>query len=631
MGTRIFSDTFENTKLEYRRDIDGLRAIAVLLVVTYHGFPQSFKGGFLGVDIFFVLSGFLITSLISNNTNSTEFSLRQFYASRIRRIFPSLIIMMTSCLVVGWFVLRSEEFAQLGNETLAGSLFYSNFYYLSQDNYFDVASEIKPFLHLWSLAIEEQFYVFFPIFFIFLSKLLKNHNNRLLAIVILATCSFAACFLLTDSPSLAFYLPVTRWWEILFGGALALSSAKSRRKVAHSNLFALVGVASIAIGVILASVAQPFPTYLGAPVVIGALVIIANGRDSKLVNFIIGGNLLVLIGKISYPLYLWHWPILVMARIVYGEQPPIEVRASLIILSFLLAWLNTKFIESPIRMGLRRGRTMFLLSCPLLVIGLAGLVVSRTDGFPSRGANNQQIKYDGDTGHLQFHKYISENFFPCTPAKVYELALSWEGYVRCNQSKREEPIDVLLLGDSHAEHLFIGLAESLKDKNVGFYIRGVSIDRAEPEFNQIYRSTLTNPTIRTVILGNMWKTRNVRRGELVAVFQELLDNGKRVFVTDDVPIFDIDPDLCKFDGVCGDKSIQSDLLQNSNYLELIAAIRAVPEVTLIETFKYFCSGSDGCSMRDSRHVLYRDPNHLNIYGSRIIGRLITQDHPILNK
>ena len=618
-------------KPDYRKDIDGLRAIAVLLVVIYHGFPSYLKGGFLGVDIFFVLSGFLITGIISTELNKAVFSLRQFYFNRIRRIFPALLVVMMSVLVAGWFVLRQEEYAQFGNETPAGSFFYSNFLYLSQNNYFDVASDLKPFLHLWSLSIEEQFYLLYPFVLLFLNRFFKNRRIQMAAISILAIVSFAFCFLIADSPSRAFFLPMARWWELLFGGVLALSARKGRLNVTHPNLFALGGFVSIAVGVVLASVIESFSTYMGLSVVIGTLLLIASGQDSTLVQSTIGRKPLVEIGKISYPLYLWHWPILVLARIYYGKNPLGQTRLLLIVLAFVLAWLTTKFIEKPIRFGPRRARTIFVLSSVLVLTGFAGVVVSINDGFPGRSANNQQIGFEGDTGHIQFHKYISDNFFPCMPAEVYESSLAWEGYVRCNQSKKDEPIDVLLLGDSHAEHFFIGLAESLENKNVGFYIRSVPLNRADPEFNFIYRATIANPSIKTVILGNMWTARGASKDELVAIFRELTENGKQVFITDDIPIFDIDPDACKFTGVCPQSVAYSAVLQTPNYLGLIEATNAVPEVTLIKTYEYLCNDGEGCSMHNDRQILYRDSNHLNIIGSQIIGKFIARDYPTLEK
>jgi peptidoglycan/LPS O-acetylase OafA/YrhL len=629
VGTALKTPGPEHIKLEYRPDIDGLRAVAVLLVVIYHGFPDVLSGGFLGVDIFFVLSGFLITSIISRDVDSSVFSLSHFYIGRLRRIFPSLIIVTATILVAGWFILRSEEYSQLGKEVFAGSFFYSNFYYLSQDNYFDAASELKPFLHLWSLSIEEQFYMFYPIILLVFSKLFKTHKFRLFATTTLAIASFAVCLLLAGTPSKSFFLPASRWWELLLGGVLALSCTNGKINFSHPNLFALMGYASIALGVFLASVVESFSTYMGLTVVFGTLLLVAAGQDSELVKQTTGRNLLAGIGKLSYSLYLWHWPILVLARTVYGEQPPTLVRITLIALSFLLALLTTRFLETPIRFRVRRTRTVLLLSSPLLLIGFAGFVVSDTEGFPERAANNRQIKYAGDITHNDFFMYISDNFHPCTPAEIYNAALMWERFVRCNQSKPNRPIDVLLLGDSHAEHLFIGLAEELKNKNVGFYITENQINESDPEFNRIFQAALTNPSIRTVILANMWIEREIPKSELIPVFRKLVDNGKNVYVTDDIPVFAIDPAVCQFYGECLDTEPYAAYFDDHSYLELIAAIKFVPNVTLIETYKYFCEREDICSMRDARKVLYRDSNHLNVDGSRMIGRRIVQEFPML--
>lgn len=622
----------EHTKANYRPDIDGLRALAVLLVVIYHGFPDTISGGFLGVDVFFTLSGFLITKIISTDLTSDRFSLRQFYFNRIRRILPSLLIVMTTLLVTGWFLFRADEFAQLGNEVLAGSLFYSNLFYLSQDNYFDVASELKPLLHLWSLSIEEQFYVLYPIGFILLNRISRSRRIQMLVIATAATASFVICFVFASSTSHAFFLPITRWWELLLGGVLALSTNNGRFRVSNPNLLALGGFGCIAVGVVLASIIETFAVHMGLIVVFGTLVLIAVGQDARLVKLTTGLSLFVEIGKISYAFYLWHWPILVTARILYGGSLPSVVRIALIVVAFLLSWLTTRFIEKPFRFGAQRERAVAILSAGLLLVGLAGWFVSSRDGVPERAANNHQIKFVGDTGQVQFHRFISENYFPCTPENVYSSALTWDGYVRCNQSKKGEPIEVLLLGDSHAEHLFIGLAEILKDKNVGFYIRAAEIDRSDPEFRFILNEAITNRSIKTVILGAMWTSRKISQNELVAVLNELLESGKRVFVTDDIPVYgEFDPDLCKFHNKCPQGTPYSEIVQHPSYLSLFAAVKAVPQVTLIKTYEYLCSGIQGCSMHNKQKILYRDPIHLNIIGSQLIGRKILDDHPSLQE
>jgi hypothetical protein len=266
-----------------------------------------------------------------------------------------------------------------------------------------------------------------------------------------------------------------------------------------------------------------------------------------------------------------------------------------------------------------------------LLIGSAGFVVADTGGVPGRSANNHEVMYRGDTGQEDFFGFISDNFYPCEPVEIYDEALKWKSHVRCNQSKMDQPIDLLLLGDSHAEHLFIGLAEDLKNRNVGFYITGNGLNVSDPEFIRIFEATLTDPIIRTVIVANMWVEREIPKSELISAFRRLVDSGKDVYVTDDIPVFGIDPDNCKLDGICTQFNPHAADLDDRSLRDLIAAVKLVPNVTLIETYKYFCKGGEFCSMRDARHLLYRDSNHLNIYGSRFIGRLIVQDYPTLRK
>jgi len=321
---------------KYRPDIDGLRAVAILSVVGFHIFPEKIPGGFTGVDIFFVISGFLISTIIFSSLERDRFSLVEFYIRRIRRIFPALILVMIVCLAVGWFALIAYDFKPLGLHIAAGAGFVSNYVLWKESGYFDRAATAKPLLHLWSLAVEEQFYIFWPLLLSFVWK----KKWRFISIVIgIAIFSFAINIYLTGSyQNASFYLPVARFWELMTGGVLAFivlhrPDLNSRYKNGQSVL----GIALVALGVVLLNKQSAFPGWWALLPSIGAFLIISAGPEACLNRTLFSFKPMVWIGLISYPLYLWHWPILSYLRITRGE-PSLKLKIFVIGISILLAW-----------------------------------------------------------------------------------------------------------------------------------------------------------------------------------------------------------------------------------------------------------------------------------------------------
>ncbi|WP_334057059.1 acyltransferase family protein [Alteromonas sp. S005] len=338
----------------YRPDIDGLRAIAVLSVVIYHAFPSLIPGGFIGVDIFFVISGFLITSILQRELIDSTFSIRRFYERRVKRLFPALIMVLLFVTVCGWVLLLSHEFASLGKYLVASVAFFANisFWHESSD-YFNTASELKPLLHLWSLGVEEQFYIVWPLILAIVIKL--KWRFELVALV-LATGSFILSIAtVKEYQSFAFYLPFTRFWELAAGGILAaFSFSKSTVSITPQNktiqdAMSLLGLALIIMTLAVINHSSVFPGWWAVPPTLGTVLLIWSGPESCVAKLFTTHKVFVFIGLISYPLYLWHWPLLSFARIVYESTPPATVSGILVITSILLAWLTYQYIEKPLR------------------------------------------------------------------------------------------------------------------------------------------------------------------------------------------------------------------------------------------------------------------------------------------
>ncbi|MCA0450506.1 MAG: acyltransferase, partial [Proteobacteria bacterium] len=367
---------------KYRPDIDGLRAVAVLAVIAFHASPQRITGGFVGVDVFFVISGFLISTVVYENLAEDRFSLTEFYARRIRRIFPALILVLGSCSAMGWIALFADEYAQLGRHIAAGAGFASNFMLWSESGYFDNAATAKPLLHLWSLGIEEQFYIVWPALVLFAWR------RRFSILVLIAICAAASFYWnaanIGHDAIAVFYSPLTRAWELLCGSFLAWLSFKDCRirKTTIANLASTTGTALVIGAIFLLDKNQPFPGFWAVLPVLGACLIVAAGPDAWINRNVLGWRPVVWIGLISFPLYLWHWPLLSFPRIVNQADPTLSVRIALVAASFLLAWLTYRFLELPIRAsgGATATRTS-LLVLTMAVGGGFGVYVNARDGF----------------------------------------------------------------------------------------------------------------------------------------------------------------------------------------------------------------------------------------------------------
>ena len=293
----------------YRPDIDGLRAIAVMLVVNFHAFPLAMPGGFIGVDIFFVISGFLITGIIARELSENRFSLIGFYNRRIRRIFPALIVVLAAVLVMGWLWMLPHAYAQLSSDVFASAAFAANFALMLQSGYFDIESAKKPLLHLWSLGIEEQFYLAWPLVLIIAAR----WRLRWLEIAGgIALASFAMnVALVGHDPVATFYLPVTRAWELLVGAVLALAWARVDQSGTASNRRATIGLALIVLAAAVLNVDRAFPGWWALLPIAGSALLL-SAPASWVNRTLLGWPPVVWIGLISYPLYLWHWPLLVI-------------------------------------------------------------------------------------------------------------------------------------------------------------------------------------------------------------------------------------------------------------------------------------------------------------------------------
>ncbi|MEZ2128899.1 MULTISPECIES: acyltransferase family protein [unclassified Sinorhizobium] len=396
-------------RLPYRADIDGLRAIAILPVVLYHAKIPGFAGGFVGVDVFFVISGFLMASLIGGEIARGEFSLLRFYERRIRRIFPALFAMLALTAVVAWFLFMPVELEYFAESIRAAALFFSNIQFKTESGYFDIGAEMKPLLHTWSLAVEEQFYILFPLLLLALGRL--DRRRTAAALIGLFVLSFAAsAWYVFASPVSAFYLSQFRAWELLLGAILALGVVPAPSRPFVRQALAALGIALIALAVFVYDERTPFPGLAALVPCLGAgLIIHAGAGADRQFPTPIGRALqapaLVFIGLISYSLYLWHWPLIVFTRYITGHDlTPVEGGA-IVIASIALATISWHFIERPFRGhgGFSRRLPLFATAAAVTAIAVAfGSHVIGEAGVPDRLPPSVQKVYDATYDNSRF-------------------------------------------------------------------------------------------------------------------------------------------------------------------------------------------------------------------------------------
>lgn len=503
------------THPKYRPDIDGLRAIAIISVVIFHAFRDYFKGGFIGVDIFFVISGFLISTIVFTSLEQNRFSIIEFYVKRIRRIFPALIFTLLISIIFGWFVLFTDEYERFGKHLTGGIGFISNFIFWQESGYFDSTSETKPLLHLWSLAIEEQFYLFWPLLMAFLWK---SNIGFLKVISLIAIISFVFnIYLLDNHPEAAFYLPITRVWELIAGGLLSYVMLHHSQLIKnYKNVQSFFGLFLLAIGLLLINEERSFPGWWALLPIFGASFVISAGSNSWLNEKLLSNNLMVSVGKISYPMYLWHWPLLSFAYILgNGNISPTHL-IFVLLLTILLSWVTYKFVEQPIRFGKYKFKSTFTLLVMMLSLLIIGFLVNF--GIISPRNNNHELE-----------KFIeARNDVVDFPQNFSKFQFGSEEFYRYDGATSET---TLFLGDSHTEQYLPRITYVL-DKHPtssntiyiatqpgclpipGIILKNNSIiERSCNSYRDSIFQLINNKNIKSVILGGCWNCYLIKHPE----------------------------------------------------------------------------------------------------------------------
>lgn len=662
--------------MKYRADIDGLRAVAVLCVIFYHYGVPGFTGGFIGVDVFFVLSGYLIGSIIFNQLNERRFSFSQFYFRRIRRLFPVYIVVIAATFVIAYWQLLPSTFREFGQSLLASSIYLSNVLFYGEAGYFDTASELKPLLHTWSLSVEEQFYLVFPALAWFVARLSKRHMFALFGVLTALSIVAAALYIQRDA-SAVFYLYPFRAWEMFFGTLLAVGYIPQLRSAAARNALSLIGLALVVAPALWYDDSTTFPGLAAIPPCLGtALLIHAGTASAGGIQKSLGSAGPVLIGKMSYSLYLWHWPMLVL----YSYSHPAELGASDIALvaaaTTIASVLSWKFVEIPFRSG----KLHFSNSKPKVFGSTAlvsaacialGLYIHVTNGMPNR-LDAETLKFAQAAGDL-FGDWDN-----CAGADNDMLP----GVEYCTLGSPFAADDyVLVWGDSHAGAYKEGLAsiidaaatpvliawaggcppvfDARKDESVSS--RAVD-DHCFDQNERVRKLIETDERIAAIVMVGRWsyylngtgvgvddenKIR-VWSGEqhgassdqaeyfvhaLHDTLRELSHSHQNVFVIEQAPEFSNYQAralaIGLMNGESGDSVSSLTLESYANVTQRQGAVQSVLDeaesaglITVLRTHEYFCD-TQQCSLMLDGYPAYFDNNHVSSSGARRINRMFS--------
>jgi peptidoglycan/LPS O-acetylase OafA/YrhL len=472
-----------------------LRAIAVLIVVFFHAFPDTLSGGFVGVDVFFVISGYLITGLILRDLRDGRFSLRHFYVRRIRRIFPALSLVLGFGLLAGWLCLNFIEYKQLAKHTGSSAIFLTNFMLLRESGYFDNAADTKPMLHLWSLAIEEQFYMAWPLLLL-LFKRIPRWSLPILVSLMLFSVGYSLWLVFKGELARDFYSPLSRSWELLLGASLAIALMNNPRLArAWRNPAGWWGLALILLSAYFFDKDMAFPGYWAALPALGAALVLLAGMNSSVNSLWLASRPLVAIGLISYPLYLWHWPLLSFARILASQTPSIEVRLGLVGLSFVLAYLTYRWVEQPIRFSQRYPRAVMWLCLWMVAVLLMSHGINRFDGLKFR--HHGMLNADPSTLIVGTERGTLNN--SCTLPPDKQELLMW-----CFQDGKLALPNHVVLGDSKGEALIYSLIRSSPPEDSWAMMGPINLLSGEdnPLNKAAYAAIDNNPDMKVVVLSN---------------------------------------------------------------------------------------------------------------------------------
>jgi peptidoglycan/LPS O-acetylase OafA/YrhL len=654
----------EISMIKYRPELDGLRAIAVLSVVLFHAGLKRFEGGFVGVDIFFVLSGFLITSIILKEIEENRFSFSEFYERRIRRLLPPIIPVIFVTGVLSSLFLGSEQLSSTMKSIYSTLGISSNWYFLSTVGYFDGPGHTTPLLHTWSLSIEEQFYIFFPVMLLLAFKLNKS-QLPLITATLVASLLYSTYLVFASSTESAFYNSFGRFWELLIGASLACLKLKEPRKQIHRDYLEITGILMVLWSILKFEPDMPFPGPTALLPTLGTALLIVAGGKGRYISPALRSKPLVFIGLISYGLYLWHWPLLVFVKIVKPTAAPLLI-AGAIAAAFVLAIISYHYLETPIRKRIwtpsRKVAYAFALAAVSTMAGYAALLSSaKTETYRSqasefayksvygeRGApiktiekersnylSNLNLNYTGNSGEFSPEKHQG---FTCS----FDEKNSTDAIISCvtGQSKKS---NVIVIGDSIGRDTLHALRRAYSEKNF-IMLHNSSCPATEftldkktcfAGLNKVLEKIFTEISVESVLINfsynpNSWK-------EFENGLHKIMTHSKKVVVLGVTPRFMMPVgDIIKSSwGNSIPRSVNKDdksMIESgyNNLLEEAKSLVSNQQVPFVDLSPFYCP-QESCSLwidDDTSKPMFIDEQHLSEFGIKKLGEFLSKQPEI---
>lgn len=621
--------------MKYRPEVDGLRALAVVPVILFHAGLPFFEGGFVGVDVFFVISGYLITTILLDDLEKKRFSLAHFYERRARRILPALFFIMACCIPAAWILSLPQEMSEFAESVIGTTLFGSNIVFWRQTDYFAGAAELKPLLHTWSLSIEEQFYLLFPPFLAVLWGIRRGKTFPVLAICIIGAASLGLAHVFsTRSPTANFFLLPSRAWELCLGALVAFSL---RGKHPHEDLpgtlremLALSGMALICLSIITFDRNTPFPSLWALLPTGGTALILVFASKDTFVARLLAMRYMVAIGLVSYSAYLWHQPLFAFTRQFSNGHPSTIIMISLAFSTMVLAWLSWKFIEDPFRDSRKVSRRKIFLGSAIgmvffVVLGVVGVI---SNGFPTR--------YDS-----RFHDMLNTERDVRYQARE---SMKFKGQAFANDGRPR----LLIVGDSYSADVVNALAETDTLSRIDFSWHRISADCGNLYLNRDISSEIEP--------GAQDKCRNIERYESDSMRERLrqadevwIVSAWSSWVADYLPqsIRNLQADYGEKFLVFGTKGVGSINLRSimeQSQVTSLEEVRQRPRSDKVETnermreaeyravfvdlFEYLCEPNYSCPIVTIDGALISfDGGHLTPSGARLLGQTMLAHPP----
>jgi len=628
------------SNLHHRREIDGLRALAVSAVIVFHFFPSALPYGYLGVDLFFVISGYLITLLINKQVSRKEFSFASFYLKRAKRILPTMLVMLIASSVAATLILLAPDLQRYAKSQLATLSFIANIYFWRTGGYFSTSDELKPLLHMWSLGVEEQFYLLFPAVLIIIFRFIGSQSLKVSALLLIAICSYGMNAYLNSigGSNPAFFLLPTRIWQFAIGGFFALLPTIQLPNAFRLNFLFIAGLALIIINFIVPPSQLPSATLL----TIGTGFILWNklNSNSLLLRYLVTKPV-GLVGLCSFSLYLWHWPILVFLKYIYIDSVPLHILASALIATILISYLSYRYIENPFRNTISTRTTLYgiLLTYILLAAYASTMLVLK--GLPSR-----------DTNLANSYANAIDSNYRCPPGnyRLYGASRS------CFIGDSKETPSIALLGNSHAQMYAPAIIESLNlYHQAGLIIplngclptTDLNISAECLKMAQInYQAIENDRDLKTVIIAMTWYSNDLvdelgapvsdpnfayREKSIKMLVNNLANAGKDVFLVGPIAIPNFDFASVASRGIKFGNITENFSIPRASFDQQFKPLISSLSNQLIDKFisphEVLCD-QQYCNFADGQGSYFSDSNHISAYGTQKIRKLFD---PIFEK